>query len=197
MCNGGVAMLAALLYLLDSNALDLPLDMARNPRASAFGLAVLGSLACSCGDTWASELSSARTHVDPVLVTTWATVPRGTNGGITLWGTAMSALGGLVTGSGFWLGTVLANPTVDVLDQLATLALAGAMAGLLGSLVDSLLGATVQYSGVDEKSGAIVEAPGPGVLHISGTNLLDNHSVNALASLITAIVIPIIFTTLH
>ena len=57
------------------------------------------------------------------------------------------------------------------------------------------MGATLQYSGINKKTGAIVETPpndGDSIEYISGTNILDNHEVNLLASLFTAIIVPVI-----
>jgi len=68
--------------------------------------------------------------------------------------------------------------------------LVGGLAGLLGSSIDSLLGAILQYSGLDKDSGVVVQHPGPGVQHISGMPLLDNHSVNLLSSWITSLLTP-------
>lgn len=67
----------------------------------------------------------------------------------------------------------------------------GGVAGLLGSIIDSLIGATFQYSGQDA-SGRIVERPGPNVKHISGFRLLDNHSVNLISSILTGLVMPFV-----
>lgn len=67
----------------------------------------------------------------------------------------------------------------------------GGIAGLLGSIIDSVIGATLQYSGLDAQ-GRVVERPAPGVKHISGYRLLDNHSVNLISSILTGLITPFI-----
>ena len=61
------------------------------------------------------------------------------------------------------------------------------------------MGATLQYSGINLKTGAIVEIPsevGDEIKHISGRHILDNHEVNLLSCLCTALIIPTITTGL-
>lgn len=73
----------------------------------------------------------------------------GTNGGISLVGTLMSFAGGLVVGLGYLLG-IFMTFSQDMLHNSPPqwpVVLFGGVAGLLGSLFDSLLGAWFQYSG--------------------------------------------------
>merc|ERR1712141_295776 len=112
-------------------------------------------------------------------------VPRGTNGGISTIGTLASCFGGLIVGFCFYVGILLGSPKSALMESPHQyhVIFIGGMAGFLGSIIDSLLGATLQYS--------VVEYPyGPHVKKISGHNILDNHSVNLLSSLFTAALVP-------
>jgi len=130
---------------------------------------------------------------DPRLITTWRKVPRGTNGGVSLIGLIVSLLGGMFVGVVYYL-TVRLTVEQNVLMSSGPqwpLILFGAFAGFFGSLIDSLLGATMQFSGIDE-TGKIVEYPDENVRYISGLRILDNHSVNLISSIITGITVPML-----
>ena len=206
-CNGGVATVAAALYIRETGYGEQVLDLLHGHCTTTsllptlFSLGCLSALACCCGDTWASEVGSVIGGT-PRLITTYRVVPKGTNGGVTLIGTLCSVAGGLVVGVAYWMteavilnlnfGTKIDGyGTSDISARSQYLyAIIGAVAGLFGSLVDSLLGATIQYSGYSEKLGKIVGQPGEGVWSISGLNIVSNHTVNFLSSLITALVVP-------
>jgi uncharacterized protein (TIGR00297 family) len=89
-----------------------------------------GALAAANADTWSTEIGS-RSRTPPRLITNWTRVPAGTDGGMTLLGTAGGIAGAMFIAG---LSFVLGQPGVTAI----------AMAGIVGMLVDSLLGATVQ-----------------------------------------------------
>lgn len=89
-----------------------------------------GALAAANADTWATEIGS-HSPTPPRLITNWTIVPAGTDGGMTLLGTAGGIAGaGLVGALSYLFG------------QDAAFALIGA--GTAGMIMDSLLGATAQ-----------------------------------------------------
>ena len=49
---------------------------------------------------------------------------------------------------------------------------------------------SLQFSGRDAKTGKIVEVAREGVIPISGKMVLDNHSVNLISSILTALLLP-------
>jgi uncharacterized protein (TIGR00297 family) len=119
--NGGVAALAAAVRGLDG----WPLALA----------AAAGAIAAATADTWGTELGRWSPS-PPRLVTTGAKVPHGRSGGITALGTAGSAAGALLIGA---TAALFGDAAHAVRFSLAV-----AAAGFTGSLLDSVLGATVE-----------------------------------------------------
>ncbi|KAI0309149.1 integral membrane protein DUF92-domain-containing protein [Amylostereum chailletii] len=126
-----------------------PLDPAvSNGWSRALLLVVLGHFACCLGDTLASELDIL-SETPPILLTTLKTVPPGTNGGLSLVGTAASVGGGMAMGWVMWAtlsveNAVCRDMTGEILLQMLAL---GALAGGAGSLsfVTVLSGLSASY----------------------------------------------------
>src|SRR2546425_12354550 len=97
------------------------------------GLAFAGSLAAATADTWAREIGR-HSPIAPRLITNGTRVPPGTDGGMTLLGTA-----GGIAGAGFVAGLSY------VFGQRSPLAIA--LAGVGGMLVGSRPAATGQGKG--------------------------------------------------
>ncbi len=102
----------------------------------------LGTLCVAAADTVASELGVEDTRV--WLITTLKRVEPGTNGGISLWGLVTSNLASILVGLLMW---------VVVFGQLDSLALIPAFAGIVGNLLDSVVGALVEDKGHISKYG--------------------------------------------
>lgn len=171
LANGGVAAAAALLG-------SWPL--------------VAGALAAATADTWATEIGSFSRR-PPRLITTWAPVARGTSGGVTALGTAGGVAGACALGALAW--ALEPHPPRSVApgstDVEWTLALIVAGAGILGMLVDSLLGAVLQgqwecaaCGARFERRVAVCHEP---VRRIRGVERLDNDGVNLVATLVGAV----------
>jgi len=103
------------------------------PDAAWPWIAFLGALAAVNADTWATELGVLRSRA-PRLITTGRPVEPGTSGGVTAAGLAASGAGAALIG-------VLVLFSFPVTPALWP---AVALGGFVGSLFDSLLGATVQ-----------------------------------------------------
>jgi len=192
LCNGAMATELSLLYLLDVGSADLPVDFRHQYRASWLGIAVLGAVSCCNGDTWSSQLGGVIAQTDSFLITTWQKVPRGTHGAVSPGGLAASVLGGMVIGLAYFVGVLMSAQAEDIAlapSQLIVV-LVGGIGGLLGSVLVSLVGASLQFSGRDDKTGKIVDVVRDGVSPICGKMVLDKHSVSLVSSILTGLILP-------
>ncbi|KAL7482197.1 hypothetical protein ACHAW6_007888 [Cyclotella cf. meneghiniana] len=162
------------------------IDFSNDAFASSLTCALIAHHSTNLGDTLASELGILSKR-EPILITSGRRVPRGTNGGVTALGTAFSALGGFVIGAG-----AVSLDTINGLDiKPLSYILFGTTCGVVGSIIDSLLGATVQATHYDKKTGCVHSCsfegdfPSKTVL-ISGKNIITNAQVNVVSVLITS-----------
>ena len=171
LANGGIASVFAGLHFF-------------LPQASWTWLAFAASLAAVNADTWATELGVLNPSM-PRLITSGKPVERGTSGGISFYGTLaatggaalISLLAGLVSPIGnFWLVTGIAI-----------------LGGLLGSLFDSFLGASVQAIYYCPQCNKETEKHplhtcGTPTLQVRGWKWLNNDLVNVGCALMGAVI---------
>jgi uncharacterized protein (TIGR00297 family) len=174
LANGGVAAIFAGLHFF-------------YPQAAWTWMGFAASMAAVNADTWATELGVLNPSM-PRLITTWKPVERGTSGGISIYGTLAALAGsGLVA----TLAALVSPAFIPVSPFLLFVFVI--LAGLLGSLFDSLLGATVQ---------AIYRCPhcdketekhplhscGTATFQVRGWRWLNNDMVNLGCSIFGAVV---------
>jgi uncharacterized protein (TIGR00297 family) len=160
--------------------------------APALFAAYLGAMATVNADTWATELGVLN-PAPPRLITNGQVVEVGTSGGVSRLGTLASAAGALIIGLAaliFSLIGQLFNAGGDPWRYAWAVPVA-LVGGLLGSLVDSLLGATVQAiyycprcAKETEKS---VHGCGTRTQQQRGWRWLNNDMVNFISSLAGAL----------
>ncbi len=197
LANGGIAGIFALLH-------------AFFPEAVWPWAGCAAALAAANADTWATELG-VLSKTAPVLITSGKPVEPGTSGGIS-WAGTLAALSGAslvaLFGALFWQGTTgifLPQGTSPILGNLlgagqpaltwgqGLVVFAGlALCGLAGSLIDSLLGATVQavyhcpacQKETERHPSHLCDTP---TTWVRGWTWLDNDWVNAACTLSAAI----------
>ncbi|HEX9710142.1 MAG TPA: DUF92 domain-containing protein [Candidatus Thermoplasmatota archaeon] len=118
--------------------------------ASSSGLLFLSAIAVAAADTLASEIGVLSPNA--VLITRpLRRVPPGTDGGVSLLGTAAAlAASGYVAGVGYLVLALLAPATMPASPALLLIPVA---LGFLGCQLDSLMGATLERSGRLGKGG--------------------------------------------
>ncbi|KAH7572335.1 hypothetical protein JRO89_XS04G0239700 [Xanthoceras sorbifolium] len=185
--NSGVATILVVAIWKLTGWQDKCLDSNESIQITALIGGVIGHYCCCNGDTWSSELG-VLSDDQPRLITTFKPVRRGTNGGVTKAGLLAAAAAGSVIGLTFvLLGFLTTKCTYDAaLKQLLVIPLS-AVAGLCGSVIDSLLGATLQFSGFCTVRNKVVGKPGPTVKKISGLTILDNNAVNVVSIMLTTL----------
>ncbi len=168
LANGGLAALMALAHAVSGR----PIFM--------LGFAIV--LAASTADTWASEIGVLSTR-DPVSILSLRSIPRGTSGGVSLLGLVASLAGALFIGLWFALGYRIVhgwNPR-----ELGAIVAVITAGGFLGSVVDSVLGATVQAQYWDALRQRHTErrndAGGKPNRLVKGFHFVTNDLVNSLS----------------
>ncbi len=144
-----------------------------------------GALAASTADTWASEIGIFSRN-PPVNIVTRKPMQRGLSGGVSPLGLVATVVGAATSA----LLTMVLFPVFGFAVPVGLGAFLFIVAcGVVGSLVDSLLGALLQakYRAPDEGTGALVEASpsrgAGGYTLVSGFAWVTNDAVNLLSGI--------------
>jgi uncharacterized protein (TIGR00297 family) len=188
MANGGAAVLLA----VASAALP--------SGERLFFAAFIGAMATVTADTWATELGLLSTQ-KPRMITTWQSAHTGESGAVSALGLTASATGALVIGTAALCGKFAESFFSDVFIRawvwLPTAALLG---GWLGSVTDSLLGATLQalyYCAPDDQfTEKMVHTCGRQTIHTRGLVWLTNDMVNFVSSIAGALIAAAVYVAL-
>lgn len=155
LANGWPILIGSIVYAVTGNDIWL-----------LFGV---GGIAAATADTWSSELGKLSTS-PPRLIMNGECVPPGTSGAISLVGTLASIAGamliGALAGFAYGIGTFIGIT----------------IAGIVGGLVDSLLGATVQErrycDTCDKPTEANPHRCGNPTRFVGGIRFINNDVVN-------------------
>lgn len=172
MANGGLAAILCLLNLWYPSML--------------WYACFLGVMATVTADTWATEIGSLSKKAPRSILTGKETIP-GTSGAISVLGLLASAAGGCLIG----LAAVLLTWNQWEPVQGIALIVASTVSGLCGSLLDSLMGATVQASYQCRQCGRKMERQhhcNQPTRLIHGYSAINNDVVNLLSSVGGAVV---------
>lgn len=159
LANGGIGMVTAFGMVL------LPND--------AWLFAYIASIAAATSDTWGSEFGVLAKR-KPRSIRTFREVEPGTSGGVSVFGTIMSIVG----------ATVIIVASLPFIEIDVTFALVLIALGLSGSVVDTLLGATVQRKYRCRVCGKLTEKKvhhREPTVYVSGWRFLGNDAVNFLS----------------
>lgn len=179
--NGGAALIMA-----------VPFALSQNP---AYLVAVAASFAACNADTWASEIGILSRKA-PISLITFKPVNPGLSGGVSVLGLVASLGGSAVVALTYGFYQIAAgNNGLLLWSQVGIITIGG----LLGSILDSLMGAVIQAKYISHETGELTEKPDhnnkPNQLY-SGITFVNNDFVNFASSLLAAALV-LIFVQLQ
>lgn len=172
--NGGAALIMGILFAFFQNQI--------------YVVAVATAFAACNADTWASEIGILSKR-SPVSLLSFRPVKRGISGGVSLLGLVASLGGAVVIALTFGFYQLVTGNAVEILAlQMGLIT----MGGFMGSILDSLMGGTIQAKFISLKTGELTEKPNdenkPNPLH-SGWRFVNNDFVNFASSLLASLLV--------
>ncbi|MCX7708375.1 MAG: DUF92 domain-containing protein [Clostridia bacterium] len=180
LANGGAGLLIAVLYYINPSKENV--------------LALFTAFAACNADTWASEVGIL-SRSKPFSILTLKPVQRGISGGVSFLGLFASLFGaGLISGVyGFFMFFKF------TLTELVISCFIITVSGFAGSLIDSVLGVTLQPAYLEQASGKLTEKKynnGTKNTKVKGFEFFSNDMVNFISSLAAACLALIVFSLL-
>jgi len=153
----------------------------------------IGAVATMTADTIATE-TGLLSKTNPRLVTKWSKVVEpGTSGGVTILGELGALVGTVIIGGMAWLLAGLGVLTSAFTYQLL---IAAIISGMIGCLIDSIFGATIQgifQCNVCNKITEKAKHCGAKSTHLRGLAFFENNTVNFVASMSGGLIAMLIF----
>ncbi|KAE8705822.1 Integral membrane protein-like isoform 3 [Hibiscus syriacus] len=183
-----VAVLSVLVGILSDWEEDKCLDSNESVLITKLIGGIIGHFSCRIANSWSSEIGIL-SRDRPRLITNFKPVLRGTNGAVTKTGLISALAAGTEVGITFVLAGMITTSCIDkmALKELSVIPFS-ALAGLVGSIIRSLLGAVLQFCGFCELRKKVVAKPGPTVRKIAGRDYLDNDDVNLVSVQLTTLI---------
>ncbi len=188
--NGGTAVIGALLIFVE-------IGLNKDKFFSPLFLFIAVSFASSTADTWATEIGTT-SKTDPRWIFNLKTkVPKGTSGAVTSLGTFATILGAIFISLIY--GTFVSIAHGEIVSKLLIVILLISIGGTMGSLIDTVLGASYQSiyqcpeCGKQTEKRKHLHSKYHVTTHISGWKWLNNDMVNFLSSLLSSLFIACIY----
>lgn len=172
--NGGIGLILSIFYYIYNNPIFL--------------LAYAVSFGVATSDTWASEIGVLSKN-EPLSILNLKPIEKGMSGGISILGTIFAFLGsGFIALVFFIAYTVIYNDII----QGFTYFLVCLIMGFVGSIIDSILGASIQAQYYCEEIESFTEKKAyknkPNRL-VKGFAIINNDVVNLVSNLISTLLV--------
>jgi len=149
-----------------------------------FTAGFIGAISTATSDTLATEIGLLYPHRPRLITNLKKAVPAGTSGAISPWGEGAIVFGACAIALAAGGFGIFSWPFTKVVALVL-------IAGIIGSTIDSILGATVQANYKCSRCGKITENRvhcGKPAKYMKGIRVIDNNVVNFMGSLTGAIV---------
>ncbi|MHA2029230.1 MAG: DUF92 domain-containing protein [Candidatus Kariarchaeaceae archaeon] len=190
LANGGTAIIGSLIVLIH-------FGIAKSHLFSPFFLFIAISFASSTADTWATEIGTTSKSDPRWIFNLKRKVLKGTSGAVTTLGTFASVLGAFFISIIYGIYLILDES--EITSTILLIVLLISLGGALGSMIDTILGASYQSVFQCPKCGKHTEkvkhrhSEYYKTTHIAGWRWLNNDMVNFLSSFLSSLLLATLY----